>query len=120
MGLIHYKHGRYKLALKYYSTAFYILKILPSDITNTSYGKISDYVGMMYFEYGQLMEARQYSLDGLKIFFSNGKEPLLYINTYINLGLIECKIGNYYVALDYFGQAADLFYNQNRIKHATE
>ena len=43
--------------------------------------------------------------------------PSSLISIYINLGLIECKLENYYNALDYFGQAWEIIFNDNLHYH---
>ncbi|UJR34685.1 hypothetical protein I4U23_027462 [Adineta vaga] len=120
MGIINYKLGRYKMARICYLTAFSNLEKSQCNNTHAYYGKFYDYTGMIYYEYGHLIEARNCCLKARDIFFSHGNEPLMAINTYIHLGLVECKMENYYDALDYFGQAIELIYNQKLLTHVAE
>ncbi|CAF3885763.1 unnamed protein product [Rotaria magnacalcarata] len=78
---------------------------------------IGIWIGRIYYEYGQLKDALDYLLEAKALYSpaDTGKDSP--INLYINLGFIECRLVNYYAALDCFGQAFEFIYNQKHNLH---
>jgi tetratricopeptide (TPR) repeat protein len=114
IGITYYQFGKYQLALRCYQTAFYFLQAFQNDKTHGNYGNIYNYIGLIYFKYGNISNALKYCLKSRDILSLDKNQDFLPIYPYISLGLIECKLENYYNSLDYFGQAWELIYNNNR------
>ncbi|CAF2065069.1 unnamed protein product [Rotaria magnacalcarata] len=100
-GTVQFKLGRYRSALNCVEKRFVIYS----------------WIGRIYYEYGQLKDALDYLLEAKALYSpaDTGKDSP--INLYINLGFIECRLVNYYAALDCFGQAFEFIYNQKHNLH---
>ncbi|CAF0959729.1 unnamed protein product [Adineta ricciae] len=117
MGMTCHRLGNYKLALKCYRLAFYILHIYQNNKTHENYSRIYTNIGRIYLEYGQVNDALKFCSKARDIYFSNKDNTFFPILIYINLGLIECKLKNYYESLDYFGKAWEYLFNENLHYH---
>ncbi|CAF1005898.1 unnamed protein product [Rotaria sp. Silwood1] len=111
MGITHYRFGEYQLALQCYRKAFHFLENDQNNRTHELYNLIYNYIGLLYFEYGHIVDAMNYCIKSRNIIYSCNDESISPINTYISLGLVECKLKNYSNALNYFGQAWEFIYN---------
>jgi tetratricopeptide (TPR) repeat protein len=114
MGNTYYRFGKYELALKCYQTAYYLLQAFQNDPTHGKYGEIYNYIGLIYFKYGNLADALKYCLKSRDILSLEKNQDFLPIYPFITLGMIECKLGNYSNSLNYLGEAWELIYNNNR------
>ncbi|CAF3074761.1 unnamed protein product [Rotaria sp. Silwood2] len=113
MGLVYNQLGNYKLALICYQSAFYILEKHQDDRAHDNYRCIYNSIANIYLEYGQIIDAFLFCLKARNIRVSNTKKQSSLTSIYITMGLIECKLKNYYKALDYFGQAWECLFNDN-------
>ncbi|CAF3452079.1 unnamed protein product [Rotaria sp. Silwood2] len=117
MGITHYRFGEYQLALEYYHTVLQFLDNFQNNETNEIYNLIYNYIGLLYFEYGNIKDAMNYCIKSRNIIYSCNNESISPINTYVSLGLVECKLKNYSNALNYFGQAWEFIYNTHKQYH---
>lgn len=113
MGFTCHRCGKYKLALKFYRSALDVLEICQNDRQHKNYARIYNNIGHIYLEYGQITDARNYCLKAATNPSIDREHRILTSTSYIILGLVECKLENYYVALDYLGQAWEYIFNEN-------
>ncbi|CAF0835033.1 unnamed protein product [Adineta steineri] len=117
MGIIHYERGEYKLAVEFYQNAFNYLDTYQNNKRHSSYSRIYNQIALIYFQDGKLNDAKIYAEKCRDIIYSLDDKNIAPININITLGLIECQSENYYLALDYFGQAWELIYNRHLDYH---
>ncbi|CAF1543010.1 unnamed protein product [Adineta ricciae] len=110
MGSNYEQLGNYKLALLTYQSAYEILDKYQNDKTHENYCYIYIYITRIHLRCGQLFDALRYSLKSESIDVLNKKNELSPISIFINSGLIQCKLGNYYKSLDYFGEAWEILF----------
>jgi tetratricopeptide (TPR) repeat protein len=113
MGFVYHQLGKYNLALTSYQVSLDILELHKND-TKSCF--IDIYIAWSYLESDQIMNAIDFSLKARKQYFlidQKQRTPSLIITLYIILALIECQLENYYMALDYLGQAWEFIFNNN-------
>ncbi|UJR16672.1 hypothetical protein I4U23_003572 [Adineta vaga] len=117
-GLICDRNGKYQSALMYYLLTFYILRKHPNDKQNDYYTRLYSHIACVHLEYGEIISAHDLCSKASEThFLTDDKTRIATIIFYISIGLVECKLDNYYVALDYFGQAWEYLYNENHYYH---
>ena len=112
---IYRKLGKYKRALKSWKLAFIILRFHEKDGNHLKYVDMYETLALIYLDHGQLTEARNYCFKAQSIHFSMTKHGFDSSISCITLGLIQCRLGKYYSALDYFGRAWEAIFNQNEL-----
>ncbi|CAF3971787.1 unnamed protein product, partial [Adineta steineri] len=117
IGDIYYRFGQYKTTLKYYKRAFYTLELYQSNRNNRYYMDIYEKIGRIFYEYDQLISARDYCSKARAISDIIGEDESKPVNLYITMGLIECKDEHYYAALDNFGHAFEILTNKTYSVH---
>ncbi|CAF1475953.1 unnamed protein product [Adineta ricciae] len=117
MGSVYEHFGNDKLALICYQTVYNILQKYQNDRTHENYDFIYIYIARIYLKYGQLIDALKFCLKSQSIGAFKNKSRSVRVHIYINLGLVQCKLKNYYESLNYFGQAWELIFNENLHLH---
>ncbi|UJR13025.1 hypothetical protein I4U23_000052 [Adineta vaga] len=102
MSMIHYERGEYQLTLEYNEKTLNMLEKNVNDQKYEYYESVYNQMALILFSIWKFercknMDNQSYSL----------------INVNITLGLIECQLENYYLALDYFGQSWEFIYNRH-------